>query len=291
MTLSTKQANTAMEAIKPQASSPNFVLTMLAACSNSVPAAGQEGEVTLREQMSALLQDKAMTVEELNLLYNYKFGLSINDALKFVGFDGKVQEFLDEEKCFSIHEGCVSLKPIAVTIEDETPAAPKDPILLPAKIKPPANDEVAAPEDCALALALDFTEKNIEDDGTASDADTESTTDAESSQYDADSEIDITGWYSIGGRLAAALGSSEDNVDEVRWKMLGGRVAAALNTNDNEDGEDVGAWCDVGIRIAKACKLSDDDECDQDLSPDAAEWHSVGARILRSFDALESGAE
>lgn len=272
------KANTVMEAIKPQASTPNFVLTLLAACSNSVPS-GQEGEAKLCEQISGLLQDKVMAVQELNLIYSYKFGLSINAALQFIGFSGGVQEFLNLQKRFSFDGGSVSLKPVIVVTNEEAPADDK---LGVSEDKSAANDEVAAPEDCALAAFLDFDfhAKNVDDDDAAtSAAATDSTDDLEiDSQSDVDSEVDIPSWHSLGNRLIATLGSTEDDgcLDADGWEVVGG-----------EDGEDVAAWSDVGNRIVMACKRGRDSES----SPDASEWHSVGARAIRALYTEQPGPD
>lgn len=352
--------STATEATKPQAAAPNFVLSLLAACSSSVPAAGKEGEATLSEQLSNLLQDKPVDVGELNLIYSYRFGLSIDDALKFIGFDGKLEDFAIKQKCFSILEGRMSLTPVDVPIQEELPAV----------------DEPAAPEDCAkdvvdeaevlvpkdnsatvetrssaldsdsdvdipgwhgvgsrLATALGSPEQQFCDeapslgehnswpgsaldgesdvdipswrgvgsrlatvlgspeqqhccDETASNADTEST---DEGQSDAESDIDVTAWGSVGSRLVAALGSPdrdcwEADVDSDAWKKLGSRIAGALSDDPDEDVVDAERWRDVSSRIAAACKVCSDDEGCEDSSPDVAEWHAVGARVLQCFE-------
>lgn len=231
-----------------ESATPGFVLTLLAACSNSVPAAGKEGETTLCEQLSGLLQDKKMVVTELNLLYSYKFGFNLNDALKFAGFDGRLEDFLSEQKCFLLHQGSISLKP---------------------------------PER-QLPTALEFLGKKIDDDETASVADTESTTDASTSQFDADHDVNVTGWHSIGARLVDTL-SSVENTDEhdLRWKVLGDRVASVFDSDDNEeDGENVVAWRNVGSSVVAALS-SDDDEDDED-GGDVVAWRDVGDRIVRA---------
>lgn len=237
-----------------EAATPNFVLTLLAACSNSVPAAGQEGEAKVSEQLTGLLQTKAMTVEELQLLYSYKYGLSSDDALKLAGFNGKTQEFLDEQKYFSNQEGSISVTPVDIvaTVDEEPVATTVD------------GEAVSAQR--ALPTTQDFGFNNVDDDDCASITDTDSTTDdSESSQLDADSEqVDIPGWQSIGNRLVAAIGKDADVYEDgMRWKVLGGRIATALSSDgsdsEDEDLEDeatnIAAWQDVGSRVATACKL------------------------------------
>lgn len=244
---------------------PNFVLSILATCSSAVPATGKQGEATLSDQLSRLLEDKAnMAVDELDLLYRYRHGFSITDALNFIGFDGKIQEFFDEQKRFCLREGHVSLKT----------AGPEEPTKIDAAVLAHVQ------EDCAKGL----------DDETTSVADTASTTDEEESCHpDSDSDVDITGWHSLGNRLVAALGSpslnEETDVDAAPWKVLGDRVAAAISASDDEEGEDISAWHDVGTRFLTACNRSRHED-EQDLSPDATEWRSVGIRVLRGLDSL-----
>lgn len=251
--------------------SPNFVLSLLAACSTAVPSAGLQGEATLSEQLSALLQDKAMAEDELRMLYSYRFGFSINDALKFTGFQGQLQDFLGQEKRFCVRDGSISLTTVVVATKHEAPLA---------------VDEF-------LAKSAD------DDDDSVSNAETESTNAAESGFLDSDSdEVDITGWHSVGNRLIATLDSLDcsnaqdsDVVDVVGWKVLGGRVAAAFRDDDDAGGADAVAWHDVGSRIALACKRNGDDERLQDVSPDATEWMSVGTRVYRCLDSLEVATE
>lgn len=246
--------------------SPNFVLSLLAACSTAVPAAGLQGEATLSEQLSALLQDKAMAEDELRMLYSYRFGFGINDALKFAGFQGKLQDFLEQEKRFCVCDGSISLTPVveAPLAVDEFPAKSAD-----------------------------------DDDDSVSDAETESTNAADSGHFDSDSEdVDLNGWHSVGNRLIAtfdSLDSSDpqdsDVVDVLGWKVLGGRIVAAFRDADDAGGADAVAWHDVGSRIALACKRNVDDERLQDVSPDATEWMSVGTRVYRCLDNLEVATE
>lgn len=245
-----------------EAATPNFVLTLLTACSNSVPAAGQEGEAKVSEQLTGLLQTKAMTVEELQLLYSYKYGFSIDDALKFAGFNGKTQEFLDEQKYFSFQEGSISVTPVDIVVTvDEAPTLDEPAVM---------DEQEPVSAQRPLPTIANFGFNNVDDDDCASITDTNSTTDdSESSQLDADSEqVDIPGWHSIGNRLVAALGKDDENdADGKRWKVLGGRLATAFSS-DGSDSEDddlgleddatnIAAWQDVGSRVATACKLGE----------------------------------
>lgn len=223
----TSRINTpaAFETGKSQA--PNFMLSLLATCSSAVPPPGSEGEVALSDQLYNLLQDKgSMALDELNLLYNYRFGFSMSDALNFIGFNGKVKEFLDTQKRFRLNDGRVCLTTASDTGKHQTAHAD-------------------------LAVCEDYI-KSTEDE-TASNTDTESTTDAESCRTNSNSDVDVTGWHSVGNRLVAALGSSrlhKDDVDALPWKALGGLGAAALYESDDEDmSPDVNEWNSVGVRV------------------------------------------
>jgi len=71
-----------------------------------------------------MLQARDLSADELGLLYCYKYGLSITQALKIVGHDGKFQDFLTKQKLFLVENGRVTLvredsalKPFSVTDE------------------------------------------------------------------------------------------------------------------------------------------------------------------------------
>lgn len=81
-------------------------------------------EATLAEQFVELLKDKDLTSDELGMLYCYKHGASVSQALKFLGFEGSLQEFIGREKSLSMDNGSISavkkeesVKPFAVTDE------------------------------------------------------------------------------------------------------------------------------------------------------------------------------
>lgn len=76
------------------------------------------------KQLADLLQARDLSADELGLLYCYKHGVSINQALKLIGFDGKFVEFLKFQKAFSVDQNRVTLvredtalKPFSVTDE------------------------------------------------------------------------------------------------------------------------------------------------------------------------------
>jgi len=252
-------------------------------------------QATLSDQISRLLRDESKTLEELSLLYSYRFGHSIKDALHIAGFDGRLVDFIDQHKNFSTNEGYVSVLPAAAITNE------------------------SHPEDSAAAGAKPFDMSGVcmkaMDEEALSAAETESTADAESDYLDTDSDVDVTKWRCVGHRLAAALSSpsiSEAEADAVRWRALSDRVAVALRSDDEDDahskwqalgdrvaaalrsddeGEDAEAWHDVGSRIVAACKHCDNDECCEDDSFNAAQWQSVGARLLRHLDTSDCDAD
>merc|ERR1711865_1182813 len=62
-------------------------------------------ELSLSEQLAGLLREKTMPVTELCLHYCCRFGVSISDALKLAGFNGKVKDFIETQPCFYMHHG------------------------------------------------------------------------------------------------------------------------------------------------------------------------------------------
>lgn len=82
-------------------------------------------ETTLVQQLTELLKARDLSTDELGLLYCYKHGVGINQALKLLGFDGKLQDFIGMQKGLSLQNGSVALvreeaalKPFSVV--DET---------------------------------------------------------------------------------------------------------------------------------------------------------------------------
>lgn len=81
-------------------------------------------EATLAQQFSELLQARNLSTDELGLLYCYKHGANISQALKCLGFQGSLEDFISKQKSLSIHNGSVtavreetSLKPFSVVDE------------------------------------------------------------------------------------------------------------------------------------------------------------------------------
>jgi hypothetical protein len=81
-------------------------------------------ESTLAQQLAEMLKARDLSPDELSLLYCYKHGVSVNQALKLLGFDGKLQDFVNKQKCLSLENGSVAfvredaaLKPFSVVDE------------------------------------------------------------------------------------------------------------------------------------------------------------------------------
>jgi hypothetical protein len=66
-------------------------------------------DANLTQQLSELLQARDLSTDELGLLYCYKHGVSVSQALKMLGHDGKLQDFLKDQKKFLLEGGRVTL--------------------------------------------------------------------------------------------------------------------------------------------------------------------------------------
>jgi hypothetical protein len=66
-------------------------------------------EDSLAQQLAELLQARDLSSDELGLLYCYKHGVSINQALKTIGCTEKFPDFIRKQKQLSIEAGRVSL--------------------------------------------------------------------------------------------------------------------------------------------------------------------------------------
>jgi len=302
-----------------EAAAPNFVLTLLAACSSAVPAAGQEGEAKVSKQLTGLLQTKAMTLEELQLLYNYKFGFSIDDAVKFAGFNGKAEEFLAEQKCFSIQEGSISVKPvdIVVTIDEaptfDEPAKMDEPVAtcnvvpvdgeaaLAQRALPTVQDFGFEPASRAIPTVQDFGFEPTVDGEAASpqralptvkDFGFEPATDERAlptildfgfKTVDDDASItSITDTDSTTDSEGSELDDDFDDIDIPRWHSIGNRLVAALGKGDDVDADGL-RWKVLGGRIATAFSSDGSDSEDEDIEDDGANivaWHDIGNRVM-----------
>ena len=61
------------------------------------------------KQLKELLKARALTFDELGLLYSYKYGVNVNTSLQSVGRDMKLGEFLGLHSDFCVREGKVSV--------------------------------------------------------------------------------------------------------------------------------------------------------------------------------------
>lgn len=95
----------------------------------------QASEKTIVQQLSDLLGKRAMSSEELGLLYSYRFAVSVEDALKALGIsECKLKDFLESQKCFAFDGGFVKITDVAEKvsptsaclrpIEENTPHGP-----------------------------------------------------------------------------------------------------------------------------------------------------------------------
>lgn len=66
-------------------------------------------QASLTAQLGELLQTRSLSCDELGLLYCYKHGVSINQALQTVDYDGKFADFMLQEKKFVIENGRATL--------------------------------------------------------------------------------------------------------------------------------------------------------------------------------------
>eukprot|EP00746_Dinoflagellata_sp_MGD_P164539 gnl/MRDRNA2_/MRDRNA2_93222_c0_seq1.p1 gnl/MRDRNA2_/MRDRNA2_93222_c0~~gnl/MRDRNA2_/MRDRNA2_93222_c0_seq1.p1 ORF type:complete len:553 (-),score=123.80 gnl/MRDRNA2_/MRDRNA2_93222_c0_seq1:25-1683(-) len=67
-------------------------------------------ETTLVKQLVELLQARELSCDELGLLYTYKHGVSVNQALKTIGCTDKLQDFIRKQKEFMVENGRVVFK-------------------------------------------------------------------------------------------------------------------------------------------------------------------------------------
>mmetsp|Transcript_120250 Transcript_120250/g.256647 ORF Transcript_120250/g.256647 Transcript_120250/m.256647 type:complete len:553 (+) Transcript_120250:155-1813(+) len=66
-------------------------------------------EATLVQQLSDFLQARDLSCDELGLLYCYKHGVSITQALNTLGSDEKLQDFVKKQKQFQLENNNVAL--------------------------------------------------------------------------------------------------------------------------------------------------------------------------------------
>jgi len=91
---------------------------------SSLDFVAKASEEALIQQLRELLQTRALTPNELNLLYCNQHGITTSQALKALGREEQLHDFLDRHKSFSMENGCVTalsqdeaIKPTPVTRE------------------------------------------------------------------------------------------------------------------------------------------------------------------------------
>jgi len=67
-------------------------------------------EATLAQQCSELLQARSVSADELGLLYSYRYGATISQALGCLGFEGTLEEFIGKQKSLCINNGSVGIR-------------------------------------------------------------------------------------------------------------------------------------------------------------------------------------
>lgn len=94
--------------------------------SSSLDLEVHASEFTLLLQITDLLQARDLAIDELSLLYSYKYGTSVNQALKFIGHEGKLNDFVGKQNKIFMENGKVALvrentalKPFSVANEVE----------------------------------------------------------------------------------------------------------------------------------------------------------------------------
>lgn len=75
-------------------------------------------EHAFTEQLTDLLQARDLSIEELGLFYSYKNGASVMQALKFIGHEGTLQDFVSNQKQFMMENDTV------VLVRDDTVLKP-----------------------------------------------------------------------------------------------------------------------------------------------------------------------
>jgi hypothetical protein len=108
-------------------------------------------EESLAQQLGELLQARDLSSDELGLLYCYKHGVNISQALKTIGFTEKFPDFIRKQKQLSLENGRVSVirdaKPKPEEIKKKAPVPEqrkpvKEPQLVPPR-EPKAQAQVA----------------------------------------------------------------------------------------------------------------------------------------------------
>merc|ERR1740133_601173 len=75
-------------------------------------------EESIMKQLTELLRTRDLTCDELGLLYCYKHGVSTNQALKTIGIDAKLGDFIKSRKEFVLEGAKISM------VRDDTTLKP-----------------------------------------------------------------------------------------------------------------------------------------------------------------------
>lgn len=76
---------------------------------DSLEFVARASEEAFVQQLTELLQNRALSSNDLSLLYNCRHGVPVNQALKALGRREKFRDFLKRQTCFALENGCVSL--------------------------------------------------------------------------------------------------------------------------------------------------------------------------------------
>merc|ERR1719421_2373133 len=103
-------------------------------------------------QLRDLVRARALTFDELGLLYCYRYGLSLNQALKTLGITGNLKELVSEHSDFEFSKGKVGLPSAAAkelpapAPKAETKAAPKKAAEFAPPARAPAEERARTPK-------------------------------------------------------------------------------------------------------------------------------------------------
>jgi len=175
---------------------------------------GMEAEILLSEQLYDLLQDRTLPLTELGLLYCCRFGMPVSDALKTVGFNARLEDFLQQLDRFSIRHGCVSRRQSQEEDDEMTGLIP----------------DTADDDNCYL------------ESGSNSAMPWKALGGRLAAAFDAgDDEDEVctfnpNAWRSVGSRIAATFRDrdQDDSPDPAAWHDVGTRFAVAFKQHCEE---------------------------------------------------------
>lgn len=184
-------------------------------------------EVILAQQLSALLQSRPLSIDELSLMYTYRFGTSLTKALGECGFVGSLHAFLQAQKLPDVTSDYAALDFVL------------KPVLLNHGTDSGDDDSVIN----GAALCAPQTSK-------ASDEVSTDVSDEEEEEKDEDREIDLVAWQSVANRFGNvfqrladedfseagdAVEYDEVEVDVVAWESVVNRIGNVFRNLADED--------------------------------------------------------